>query len=208
MTEQPIIFTHHIDRLIDRTKTQTRRTIHPQPKWDAEVTHTRVIGPLAFPIGALGQQCGGPLFVDGRKDGVFHIRNPYGGPDSRLWVKEPYRLDGLRYLYRDGALTGQWSNPMFMPREACRLRLRVTEVRVERVQAISEADAIAEGIERDTSVFLHAGWKLYGQTENMTTSPIESYRSLWDSINAGRNKGVFAWQHNPWVWVLTTEVIP
>jgi hypothetical protein len=72
-----------------------------------------------------------------------------------------------------------------MPRWASRLTLEVTGVRVERLQEISEADAIAEGI----PAFKPSPSKI----------PRLHYASLWDSLNAKRG---FGWDKNPWVWVV------
>lgn len=76
-----------------------------------------------------------------------------------------------------------WKPSIFMPRWACRLVLEITKVRVERVQDITAADAIAEGIVVDNS--------------QLRETP--NFRELWDSINAKRG---FGWKVNPWVWVI------
>lgn len=103
---------------------------------------------------------------------------------------------------RGGALPGWWKRPaIFMPRAASRISLEVTSVRVERLQEISETDAIAEGIEPHC-----AGWLPYrtmfyeadGVTPaNFLRDPRDSYRTLWESIN-----GANSWEANPWVWVV------
>lgn len=104
----------------------------------------------------------------------------------------------------------------FMPRRYSRLTLTVTDVRVERLQDCSEADAIAEGIERghhpDTGE--SCGWKSYeiihsgrhkGQPNPHAIvpnkSPVTSYAELWDSIN-----GPGAWEANPWVVAVSFDV--
>ncbi|MDP3351857.1 MAG: hypothetical protein Q8S92_22965 [Hydrogenophaga sp.] len=86
---------------------------------------------------------------------------------------------------------------MFMPRWASRITLEVTGVRVERLQDISKADAIAEGIEADVQPGDPAPlWRNY-RTGNTTICPIHSYETLWESIN-----GLGSWDANPWVWVV------
>jgi len=82
-----------------------------------------------------------------------------------------------------------WRNAMFMPRWASRILLEVKKVRVERVQAISEADCIAEGC--PNQYLLGVNW----------------YRPLWDKINGKREGGIYAWAKNPWCWCLTFERI-
>lgn len=87
----------------------------------------------------------------------------------------------------------------FMPRTASRLTLEITDVRVERLQAISEADAVAEGIERPGigAPF----WKSYADDVMPTLDPAESYMGLWNSIN-----GPDADFANPWCWALSFKV--
>lgn len=82
---------------------------------------------------------------------------------------------------RGGALPGWHKRPaIFMPRVACRIQLEITSVRVERLQDINEADALAEGA-----------------TPEATDEAINAYRMLWESLN-----GPDSWLANPWVWVV------
>lgn len=88
-----------------------------------------------------------------------------------------------------------------MPRSACRLVLEVTGVRVERLQEISEADGVAEGIERIGDCGPNAGPNRFSVRDaagwtNFPTA-VGAYRQLWASIN-----GAGSWNANPWVWVL------
>ncbi|MFN8996673.1 MAG: hypothetical protein ACK5X3_23840, partial [Pseudomonadota bacterium] len=96
-----------------------------------------------------------------------------------------------------------------MPRWASRITLIVEAVKVERLQDISEADAIAEGVRRDSSAFMHAGWWVYdgeklpsGEPANVTTKPIDSFASLWRSIN-----GPDSCDANPWDAAITFRVV-
>lgn len=116
---------------------------------------------------------------------------PYGQPGDRLWVRETwadtmsdppeavYRADGERHP----SSFLKWKPSIFMPRWASRITLEVTGVRVERLQEISKADVIAEGIDGLSDI--HAGWH-------------QPYAQLWDSINAKRAP----WSSNPLVWVI------
>ena len=124
--------------------------------------------------------------------------------------------EGKNYFYEDcppaselickGRLgLGYFKRPsIFMPKEACRIRLEITNIRVERLQDISEEDAKAEGV-------YFYGWDDYHQTDYKNYSyndkgmcddwgvqtAKESYQTLWESIN-GRG----SWEKNPWVWVI------
>lgn len=85
----------------------------------------------------------------------------------------------------------------FMPRTASRTTLHVTEVRVERLQAISEGDANAEGVERDSD-----GWRDYQlPAVQCCGTASESFRTLWNSIN-----GPESWDANPWVVAVTFTI--
>jgi hypothetical protein len=86
---------------------------------------------------------------------------------------------------------------MFMPRWASRITLTVTDVRVERLQDISEADANAEGVSGDLCVSAERAAKM-GAAE-IEFDYRTSYAALWDSIN-GKNH---PWASNPWVEVIT-----
>jgi hypothetical protein len=159
------------------------------------------------------------------REGSVHAdsRSPYGRPGDHLWVRETFfaygrwekrynqkkhrdewrfvdmtRECGHSYQYAAdnpdlpvekgrSATPGWYARPaLFMPRAASRILLEVVSVRVEHLQAISEHDAIAEGIERDA-----------GNTAEWFSSPVDSYRALWERIN-----GTGSWNANPSVWVV------
>lgn len=102
---------------------------------------------------------------------------------------------------------GGWKPGIHMFRKHSRLLLDITDVQVERLREISEEDCIAEGIVwRD-------GFRPYGFTHradgDVTQGPIEhfetakeAFRKLWESIN-----GIGSWDANPWVWVVSFEVV-
>ena len=209
MKETGILFTpENIRAICEGRKSQTRRVIDPQPVWDAEVKFTRNCGPFAFPIGSLDQQCGFPIFTDGRKDGSFGIRNLYGGVGDRLYIKEGIirhvSIPQLIGYYMDGCrVTEHWekrSTARFMPKWAARTWLELTDVRVERLHDISEEDAIAEGIQRQALPDLKGNHFHWGdKTKDRCKTAVEAYRGLWDSINAKKHP----WKNNDWVWALT-----
>ena len=126
--------------------------------------------------------------------------------------------NGLNYVGTDGLAfaadgkhsPGRWRPSIFMPRWASRITLEVTDVRVERLQAISDADARAEGLRclsKDGGVtYKHGipdrdglpgtdddGWPWH----EWEVDPRAAYRKLWESIN-----GAASWVSDPWVWVL------
>lgn len=135
---------------------------------------------------------------------------PYGQPGDRLWVRECfgycndepmfgafYRAEELvqKDYAEENGIT-RWRRSIHMPRWASRLTLEIAAVRVERLQDISEADAIAEGIEPYTDNGVTT-YKNYLTDEMGGLSAVESYKTLWESIN-----GPGSWALNPWVWVV------
>lgn len=96
----------------------------------------------------------------------------------------------------------KWRPSIFMPKEACRIFLKLTDIRIERLHDISEQDAIAEGVESQYfKEFKTTGYKIYSsKLDSWDANPIVSYSSLWDKINGNK-----AWDLNPYVWVYTFE---
>ena len=158
MTERPILFSAPMVRaILDGNKTQTRRVVKLKP--DYMETFLRLPNKVAC--------C------------------PYGQPGGRLWVRETFEdCESALHscvLYRaDGGTPGtKWTPSIHMPRWASRITLEITGVRVERLQDISEEDAISEG-----TPFPCGGW-------------VGGYQKLWESIH-----GPGSWDLNPWVWVV------
>jgi hypothetical protein len=113
--------------------------------------------------------------------------------------------DGYAVINKDGTERSPWRSPIFMPRRASRITLEITGIRVERVRDITRDDAMEEGVERvdpysitpDLPPGMPACWKDYAG-KGWLTSPMASFRTLWDSINAKSHP----WASNPWVWVI------
>ena len=136
-----------------------------------------------------------------------------------LWVREtwtiekPERINDWQYVYRadDEVPNGyipSWRPSIFMPREAARIFLRVTDVRVERLQDIDNDDAIKEGCAGAPCDCLRLGRGWMGCESCMNTGwqepPTVEFMQLWEHLNAKRGYG---WDTNPWVWVYSFERI-
>ena len=135
-----------------------------------------------------------------------------------LWVRETFSLgtlengihSGFRYKADNPEFNVIWKPSLFMPKEAARLFLKVTNVRVERLQDITEVDAIAEGItplKMSASQLIIEKQKFfdYSKPKQLFSDglpPFWSFNSLWCSIN-----GSESWESNPWVWVIEFEKV-
>ncbi|HEY4137065.1 MAG TPA: hypothetical protein VGN65_01320 [Casimicrobiaceae bacterium] len=207
MKERPILFSGEMVRVIlDGRKTQTRRVVTPQPNaGDADASWPHDRSRLTF------------LDIIEKPEyyaACGWCRQ--GAPGDRLWVRETffdydagepaprgatpldhkvliderieYRATPWYHEFADPEACGPWRPSIFMPRWASRITLEITAVRVERLQDINEADAIAEGC---------TGAHFENAAEDY--APTDEYRKLWDSLNAKRGYG---WKVNPWVWVI------
>ena len=183
MTEHPILFSGPMVRaILEGRKSQTRRLVK-MPRGIVSLYRP-------FPDD--------PTNVQGvDEDGLigwYAVPSacPYGVPGDRLWVRETWRQGNTGVLYRANDVCPSqqhWRPSIFLKRADSRLVLEVTAVRVERLQEISCADAIAEGIAPAAN----------SQTIDCDTpDPRHAYRELWDSLNAKRAP----WASNPWVWVI------
>lgn len=127
---------------------------------------------------------------------------PYGSVGERLWVRESFSHSREWHMnpwyWADGDPTdGDYEKPkpsIHMPRWASRLTLEITDVRVERVQDVSENDVLAEGVTVD-KVAAVAGVP-WSEMPDLYTA----FRVLWDALNAKRG---YSWNDNPFVWVLS-----
>ena len=208
MRERPILFSAPMVRaLLDGTKTQTRRVVS---KNDAALLEF-----LAEDTDHLGQKnedggtrvwCG-----DYPEEGSDLLKSRYGLVGDQLWVRETFahgihalsakfEEDGpFVYAATDSVqhrLGEKWKPSIFMPRYASRITLEITNVRVERLNDINEADALAEGIHKLPA--LRGGYCQIDGGTPIAGTPVIGYRNLWEQIN-----GKGSWDLNPWVWCIS-----
>lgn len=94
----------------------------------------------------------------------------------------------------------RWRPSIFMPRDLSRITLEVTSVRVERLQAITEEDAKAEGVQRRDIL----GVETYETATSYVSSARAAFEELWDDINGERA----SWASNPWCWCVSFRRLP
>lgn len=205
--------------LLAGTKTQTRRLVKPQPpkSWNFHKMNGNIARFFFNPIS------------------WGFIKCPYGQVGDVIWVRETF-LDatdfacsdydpedpesGERYSFKADCPADQWTvytwkPSLFMPKEACRIWLEITDIRVERLNEISEEDALAEGVEYaefattddgidmgfDEVRFRNYALTNWPHSENTAFPALTakgSYQTLWNKIN-----GPGSWSANPFVWCIS-----
>lgn len=215
MKERPIIFSAPMVRaILEGRKTQTRRAVKPPYKKHPLVNLREAENDERYSGRHDDPDSWGYQFLDDGAPAILSMWPefcPCGKPGDQLWVRESwakvyaqrtptdrssilYRADDDGVKINPGSMDGRWKSSIHMPRWASRITLEVTNVRVERLQAISEADAIAEG-----AAGSHGSIPGYAYA----ATPFEHYRHIWESIN-----GAGSWEANPWVWVIAFRMLP
>ena len=222
MTEKPILFsTEMVKAILADRKTQTRRVVKFQkrrPEWDSPHTWNGSVAHVDGGGNWIWWSGGNDSKLAERTKQLYPngegVPCPYGKPGDLLWVREtwgvhsqfdhfapskvpPNPLNGTVVFYRasDPLFDGKWRPSIHMPRWASRITLRVTDVRVERVQDITLEAAISEGV--GTAAPRNSRQYALG----IGTERVE-FANLWDAINAKRG---YSWQSNPWVWAVEFE---
>jgi len=211
--ERPILFSAPMVRaILAGAKTVTRRIVSERsPHW---IVGERNDGVTWLMIAR--DSVRGATNLD---DDWLPMPCPYGDAGDRLRVRETWRtverkpdmVDGILFRADDafvpientraaadrwidahdnGKHSDRWRPSIFLPTWASRIHLEVTDVRIERLHAIDEHDAFAEGV---------SGWVLDPRCETAR----DGFRVLWDEIN-----GAGAWKENPWVWRVGFRRLP
>lgn len=195
MKERPILFSGPmITAILEGRKTQTRRVINPQP--EGKTLQSNLDGKW------LSKKFNG-LLLPKIEDLPIHC--PYGKIGDHLWVRETFRLydsdecphadfpcgcprngTPLFKASHDCGDGEKWTPSIHMPRWASRILLEITNIRVERLQDISESDCLKEGV----------GSPILRDCKK------PKFMQLWESIN-----GADSWAANPWVWVVEFKVV-
>lgn len=198
MAIKPILFnTEMVRAILNRRKSCTKRLIKPQPDekhtyplgFVNDSTERKDIGSFGFGTSELGGS-------------IQYMKPPYH-PGDILYVRETWYKDKYRYMYRanysdsekfyrDGKeIKIKWHPSIHMPKEAARIWLKVTDVRVQRLQDMDKMDAVKEGI--DTRLCINLNHAL------------AKFKKLWNSTIKKSDLDRYGWNANPWVWVIEFE---
>lgn len=208
MKEKPILFsTPMVQAIIADRKTETRRTrgldlINKNPDdWELiSLTEKNQYNKLRA------------SFKNRKTNERFDLESPYGQPGDLLWVRETFV--GIHYqtncwLYKaDEMFNGmetfywKWKPSIHMTKAAARIWLKVIDIKVERLEDITETSAIAEGVQIGKGLN-NSNWYLDYQTNLFKLYKAKSsFNTLWRKIN-----GEDSYNSNPWVWVVKFEVV-
>lgn len=213
MAIKPILFnTEMVRAILDGRKTCTRRILKGGIPFDEKAEYWNVLKKGEW---------SGPICVEHfikqfspyKQGDILYVRETWThfecwnceGDEEGNCVEEPHisvlQKQGGCYLYRaTSEISGdaRWHPSIHMPKEAARIWLKVTDVRVERLQDITDDGAKAEG----------ANWKNgrnVGWEEKMKRTATERFAEIWDSTIKKSDIDHYGWEANPWVWVIEFE---
>lgn len=222
MPIKPILFnTEMVRAILDGRKSCTRRLVKPQPDekhtyplgFVTDSTEKKEVGCFGFGIGEYGGsiQYAKPQY---HTDDVLYIRETWTEECGKYYYRADYDSDYLdpcetlsggypascrNHPGCDGCMATStrihWHPSIHMPKEAARIWLRVTDVRVERLQEITAESALTEGADK----YIHANGTL---NEDQT---ITSFIGIWNSTIKESDLDRYGWDANPYVWVISFE---
>lgn len=220
MKEKPILFsTPNVQAILEGRKTQTRRlqgldmiNISPDDyRYDGTSNYEEQ--PQYY------EHYFEKIDIHGKPTEKYTKVKAKVKPGDVLWVRETFESvpietesvlsnkTNVEYVFKYKAdyvnSFNAWKPSIFMPKKACRIFLKVTNVSVERLQDITEENAKKEGIKEihvaDSKVSIYQNYLI--KEKRGTTNPIHSFETLWQSIN-----GKESWKKNPWIWVYEFEM--
>ena len=239
MKERPILFNAQmVKAILEDRKTKTRRVVRIQPPNDEGIYELmRATGggkKIIDKFHWIKEEC---ILAN-----TPYFSCPYGSVGDRLWVRETWKLvpetacrifncvcqiinpsnPHEAVIYKCGLErergNGNWRPSIFMPRWASRILLEITDIKVERLQDITEEDAKREGMPDEYPIAPVYCPNCQGQGTCGAVHPVslgymeidcpecdtakKKFKNLWDSINGRGKKPGKAWDDNPWVWVV------
>jgi len=194
MSEKPILFKPELVRkILEGEKTVTRRIVKPQPHY------------LLHDSELIVPKC------------------PYGEPGDVLWVRETWTpntgiwmqlygddkvLFKADFLVKEPLTNVKWKPSIHMPKKYCRLRLRITDISVERLQDITDDEIKKEGIDIPNLDCGVCGGEIPDNFGNPCKDCDDALRNVWiETWNSINEKRGYSWESNPWLWRIEFEAI-
>lgn len=218
MSVKPILFnTEMVREILDGRKICTRRVIKPQPDekhiyplgYVTDSTEKKEVGCFGFGIDEYGGsiQYAKPPYLGGD---IIYIRETWTEECGKYYYRADYDSDYLdpcetlsggypascrNHPGCDGCMATStrihWHPSIHMPKEAARIWLKVTDVRVERLQEISGKDLIKDGIDLFQSNYVRVAF--------------DEFKNIWNSTIKKSDLNRYGWDASPWVWVIEFE---
>lgn len=218
MAIKPILFnTEMVRAILDGRKTCTRRLVKPQPDekhtfplgFVTDSTEKKEVGCFGFAANEYGGsiQYVKPPYRYAPGD-ILYVRETWHKYTKRIGKGESCRLAEF-YGYKASVANSEdaeepWHPSIHMPKEAARIWLKVTDVRVERLQEISEDGAVKEGIYVANCKDCNAPFGCDACPDE-GYDEIDEFAELWDSTIKKSDIDRYGWDANPWVWVIEFE---
>lgn len=219
MAIKPILFNTEMVRAnLDGRKTCTRRLVKPQP----DEKHTYPLGFVTDSTEKKEVGCFG-FGIEEYGGSIKYVKPPYQ-PEDILYVRETWNKDKYRYMYRANYSDSEkfyrngkevkikWKPSIRMPKEAARIWLKVTDVKVERLQEMKPVDVIKEGAYPDCwdclNTYGESGSQCCYGTEEQCSQCDEvmmEWEKLWNSTIKKADLDRYGWNASPWVWVIEFE---
>jgi hypothetical protein len=210
---KPILFnTEMVMAILDGRKTTTRRVIKPQPNYELRRMNDK------YHRGQWHEYSENPL-CDTAFKSPWGVEYPelLGDVGDILYVRETFCkydaghvINGVKYAYKADATPAseearraygyKWHPSIHMPKEAARIFLKVTDVKVERLQDITNAGALAE--ECDGCGLSSSSGCESGLSVEPYDFSVEKFETVWDSTVKKSDRDKYGWNANPWVWVI------
>lgn len=221
---KPILFnTEAVRGILEERKTMTRRVLKPHnyPKakrleyrqgaglwFDNEInafdkdTHIKDYS-ISSPW--IGTQIYIQKYAPYRPGDILYVRETFFEHRNHFYYKADGKHEGLSML----GIIFKWRPSIHMPRKAARIFLRVTDVRVERLQEITEVDAEKEGLRYYDDICRDENWHpmFYDPDSGGDPSTVAGFAKLWSSTIKPTDLALYGWEANPWVWVIEFERI-
>lgn len=199
MSVKQILFnTEMVRAILDGRKSCTRRIVKhdvkailnsPYHKEHPEVEDKQIISKLCMPPHQIGD--------------ILYVRETWYKGLERYMYRADY--SDTEKFYRDGKeIEMKWHPSLHMPKDAARIFLRVTNVRVERLQEITEDEAVKEGVYQSNCKECNAPFGCDACPDE-GYNEIDGFADLWNSTIKKSDLDRYGWDANPWVWVIEFE---
>lgn len=199
MTIKPILFnTEMVRAILDGRKTCTRRTLK----------HPFIVHPNGYITKPRGNENLCPYDPPYEPGDILYVRESFYEDDNCvLFRADNEKLTGYRSMSGED-VTVKWRPSSYMPKDIARIWIKVTDVRVERLQEITEEQACMEGTDPwDEVCYENNGWRPTFSDPDSGGDPnmVDGFHKLWNSTIKKSDLDRYGWDANPWVWVIEFE---